>query len=331
MGGRLYLALLTVATVIATGQPTSEQIDTGNSCSYAGDLSPSKVLAFASDSEAEGAVRRIVQASGLVQNFEIRAAGVSNAMASVDASGTKRYVLYSQTFMQEMRQATGSAWAALSVMAHEIGHHLNNHPLTANRDPKFEIDADYYSGFIMQRLGASLADAQAAVNYLPASNAKTHPAKHDRLAAIANGWTKACNDTSCDRATRPTTSVSPGGSVTPAPTQNPEPQGPNSCQYANDGTCDEPNLCKKGTDAADCKRRPGGANSCEYARDGSCDEPDICDRGTDTADCRSRPQSSQLYCCDGWGRKWCSITFNPGPPGTPCVCAGIPGSGLMCE
>ena len=27
---------------------------------------------------------------------------------------------------------------------------------------------------------------------------------------------------------------------------------PNSCRYANDGMCDEPNLCQPGTDTADC-------------------------------------------------------------------------------
>ena len=32
-------------------------------------------------------------------------------------------------------------------------------------------------------------------------------------------------------------------------------------------------------------RRRSGSNSCEYANDGECDEPELCARGTDTADC----------------------------------------------
>jgi hypothetical protein len=69
--------------------------------------------------------------------------------------------------------------------------------------------------------------------------------------------------------------------------------GANSCAYADDGQCDEPNLCAPGTDTNDCQMmmtgrppdRPG-ANSCPYADDGLCDEPYRCARGTDTNDCR---------------------------------------------
>jgi hypothetical protein len=318
------IPLLFVAT-LSSAQPTSEQISTVNSCNYAGSPSPAKVLAFSSDIEAQEAVKKIVDASGLAQNFQIRAAGVSNAAATID--GAKRYLLYNQTFIQDMQRATGSPWAALSVMAHEVGHHLNGHPLDPNRDPKYEIEADYYSGFILQRLGASLAEAQSAVNYLPMTNmSATHPQKHDRLAAIANGWTKACSETGCNRTAH--IEVPTNRSRT-AVVDKPVPDGPNSCKYAEDGTCDEPSTCKRGTDTSDCKPRASGPNSCEYSRDGNCDEPDLCDRGTDTADCKI--SRSPLYCCDAWGRKWCAITANPGPPGAPCYCNGIPGSGVMCQ
>ena len=37
------------------------------------------------------------------------------------------------------------------------------------------------------------------------------------------------------------------------------------------------------------------------------------------------------YCCDIYGRKWCAIRVNPGPPGSPCWCAGVPGTGIMCD
>lgn len=60
----------------------------------------------------------------------------------------------------------------------------------------------------------------------------------------------------------------------------------NSCKHANDGECDEPNICARGTDTNDC------ANACKYANDGECDEPNICPRGTDTNDCRSANQNS---------------------------------------
>ena len=69
-------------------------------------------------------------------------------------------------------------------------------------------------------------------------------------------------------------------------------QGVDSCQWANDGECDEPGIgtgaCEAGTDATDCTGV--GLNTCEWANDGECDEPNIgtgvCAAGTDTGDCR---------------------------------------------
>ena len=42
------------------------------------------------------------------------------------------------------------------------------------------------------------------------------------------------------------------------------------------------------------------------------------------------PVPRQVYCCDGFGRRWCPVVVNPGPPGSPCWCAGVPGSGVIC-
>ena len=58
-------------------------------------------------------------------------------------------------------------------------------------------------------------------------------------------------------------------------------EGPDSCEHAHDGECDEPGLCRTGTDTTDCE----GPDSCEHAHDGECDEPGLCRTGTDTTDC----------------------------------------------
>ncbi len=67
------------------------------------------------------------------------------------------------------------------------------------------------------------------------------------------------------------------------------PEGPDSCPWANDGECDEPDICPSGTDTTDCKAFPPGPDSCPWANDGECDEPDICAPGTDTTDCSAAP------------------------------------------
>ena len=92
---------------------------------------------------------------------------------------------------------------------------------------------------------------------------------------------------------------------------SPSPLGPNSCQYANDGTCDDGrpgssySLCEPGTDEADCGVLDY-SNSCQYANDGSCDDGrpgasySLCDRGTDSNDCRpDLLENSCQYANDG--------------------------------
>ncbi len=61
----------------------------------------------------------------------------------------------------------------------------------------------------------------------------------------------------------------------------------NTCQFARNGSCDEPANCDPGTDSADCRDANGLAiaNSCTFANDGLCDEPTNCNLGTDTRDC----------------------------------------------
>ena len=60
--------------------------------------------------------------------------------------------------------------------------------------------------------------------------------------------------------------------------------GDDTCEYSNDGECDDANFggtiyCTPGTDATDCRAMAlGGEDSCRWANDNECDEPGI---GTD--------------------------------------------------
>ena len=195
--GIIFMLILVLLCPVTWAQ-IFDELETGQVCSYFGESMPENVTMFQSDHEAEEVLRQIVEASGLIQNFRIRAAGVPNAAAVI--KGETRYILYDQYFMQDMKKRTGSSWAAKSIMAHEVGHHLNGHTLSdVGSRPKRELEADYYSGFILQRLGANLDDARVAMLKLGSdSGSRTHPARHDRLAAIGNGWMKACDsDPNC--------------------------------------------------------------------------------------------------------------------------------------
>lgn len=71
--------------------------------------------------------------------------------------------------------------------------------------------------------------------------------------------------------------------------------GDDSCRWANDNECDEPEIgtgaCSVGTDRSDCIRLIENRedDSCRWARDGECDEPQFgtgaCVQGTDRTDC----------------------------------------------
>ena len=70
-----------------------------------------------------------------------------------------------------------------------------------------------------------------------------------------------------------------------------------TCQWANDGVCDDPAYCAPGTDATDCSSSaPPSDDTCEWANDGECDEPDICAFGTDTSDCSDSESPSDNSC-----------------------------------
>jgi protease YdgD len=73
------------------------------------------------------------------------------------------------------------------------------------------------------------------------------------------------------------------------------PAGNDSCRWANDGECDDPDIgtgaCTQGTDFSDCRRirERREDDSCRWARDRECDEPRFgtgaCTQGTDRTDC----------------------------------------------
>ena len=192
---RILLALIIVSTsfTAAFSQNRVQEVTVNNGCNYFGESLNSKVYTFESDEEAVSAVDRILKPIGLVRNFEIRAADVTNAEAVYKPGDSTRYILYSQEFMRRVKSVTHTDWAAISIMAHEIGHHLNGHTLVPGGSrPPMELEADSFSGFVLYKMGASLEQAQAAMRAMASEEAsETHPGRRSRLAAIEAGWTRA--------------------------------------------------------------------------------------------------------------------------------------------
>ena len=150
---------------------------------------PSLSSNFASVSEAGSIAQEIMKAIGQRANFEIREANVPNAAAVLYMG--KRYILYNPGFISKLTRVTGTKWAAISVLAHEIGHHQSGHTMKGSQLAS-ELQADEFSGFVLYKMGASLSEAQAAMKVIGNERAtSTHPAVDTRLASIAKGWRNA--------------------------------------------------------------------------------------------------------------------------------------------
>ena len=164
------------------------ELDAENTCNYSGTLDITSAYSFKSDNEAEAALNKIMKSTGLPTNFALVAADVDNAAAVIHDH--KRYILYNQKFMDEVRKKTKSEFGALSILAHEIGHHLSGHTLLVKEArPELELEADRFSGFILAKMGATMEDACIAIDtYGSIKGSSTHPARRSRIAAIVNGW-----------------------------------------------------------------------------------------------------------------------------------------------
>ena len=186
--------VILAALIVCTGTMAQKKFGEAKytqMCSYYGETVTGDIHAFDSDKSTEQVVQQIMGTIGLKSNFELRAANVPNA-ASVIIKG-KRYILYNPKFMSQINTSSGSNWAAVSILAHEIGHHLSGHTLdNVGSRPATELEADEFSGFVLCKLGASLKDAQAVMEPIASlKGSHTHPPKRDRLVAIEAGWKRA--------------------------------------------------------------------------------------------------------------------------------------------
>ncbi|WP_026262186.1 M48 family metalloprotease [Spirosoma panaciterrae] len=164
-------------------------------CSYTGSHVNTEVVCSPttnSNVHAERVVDRILKPIGLMRNFKvIECSNTSNCFATVLKG--QRFIVYDGAFMQEIEDETETDWSAISIMAHEIGHHLQGHTIDGRGgQPQKEIEADKFSGFVLHQLGASLDESLVAVRKLGNERAtSTHPAKPERIDAIRKGWLEA--------------------------------------------------------------------------------------------------------------------------------------------
>lgn len=183
---------------------------------------------FASVYEAKDIVNQMLNNISWKENFYLREQnGIQNAYATI--SGGRRLIVYDNNFLEDIDEYAHTKLASQSVMAHEMGHHYFNH-VVSNQGSTIpsEIEADAFSGYMMQKMGATLEQSLAAMNAIGTDNASaTHPAKRDRLAAITRGFNAAKSNLA------PTAANSGANTGTPIPVPTNPTQGNNGTVQGN--------------------------------------------------------------------------------------------------
>jgi formylglycine-generating enzyme required for sulfatase activity len=158
------------------------------------------------DEEVNQLVSRILDVYDLPNRYVISACSrIPNCVATKDKYG-QAVILYNPDFLKKVKRFSFTEsdlpsdeenWSVLLVLAHEIGHHLNNHITNPHPDMKqreMELEADKTAGYVLYLLKApDLKTAQKGLLAPQVSEAGsyTHPPRSERLAAFRNGWEKA--------------------------------------------------------------------------------------------------------------------------------------------
>lgn len=134
--------------------------------------------------------KEITDVLSLQNNFITKATDCKTALASIE--NKKRIILYNQDFIEKVHLDINYKWAIYGVIAHEIGHHLNNddfETIDYKQRKQRELDADLFSGKILNLLGATLEESKLSIAYFSLEgSSKTHPPPSARLEAVTNGW-----------------------------------------------------------------------------------------------------------------------------------------------
>jgi hypothetical protein len=150
------------------------------------------VTQLTSAKDARQIIQNILEAVDMKGTIEVAPSfKVPNAAAAVYRN--KRYIAYNPAFVAAINKVSENKWATVAIFAHELGHHIYGHTdkhMTSN--PDIELQADAFTGYALRKMGASLEDAQVTMKLIASRRGSaTHPARHDRLGSIAQGWSKA--------------------------------------------------------------------------------------------------------------------------------------------
>lgn len=179
--------------------------------------SDSSFYSFMNNEDAIKYVEKLMHLTGLPMNFIVsECSGIQNAFAYTYKG--VQYIFYGKEFLESLNTNSNDI-ASVTVLAHEIGHHLSGHTSANSYVNKYcikapcnklsqdcldaleisrnrELQADRFAGFIMYKFGASLSETQNGFKILynfidKDDSCSTHPRLQSRLDAIQIGYDTA--------------------------------------------------------------------------------------------------------------------------------------------
>jgi hypothetical protein len=134
-------------------------------------------------------VARIEDALGFSVEIEVFMTKKHEDNAFVTIVEGRKLLVVDAAFIEDANAAADTNWAAIEIIAHEVGHHIAGF---SGDSYVCELNADYWSGQALQRLGAGEEAARKSMLAVgDPVDTTTHPNRNRRAEIISQGWTDA--------------------------------------------------------------------------------------------------------------------------------------------
>lgn len=184
MKSALALCLLLLG-FLPLGAQAFFEVPTQKNCTYSGVLEE-ELYSFESTPPVPGIVDQILLATGSKQNFELVQCNVESVAAILHEG--KRYLLYSQDFYLKLPNTERAV--AYGLLAHEIGHHINEHTFNPEFREKEELEADFFMGYALCKV-EGIAQIRLALDVPRKQPLSYNTLLEARRNAIQNGWQRS--------------------------------------------------------------------------------------------------------------------------------------------
>lgn len=181
-----------IAAKLASGE--SFRLPAISGCNYDSDGEAFGFPVEAPSPRQQIQISEILKYSGLPSNFKILKTvnSIDNAFAGIIEG--QRVIVFDEELLRFVDDRhTQEYWASMSILAHEIGHHLSGHTLDGEGSNHMtEMEADKFSGYVLFKMGAELVDATYAMEQIGSeTDSHSHPSKYKRVDYIKEGWYEA--------------------------------------------------------------------------------------------------------------------------------------------